>query len=321
MTAVFAKPYADWDLLFRDMDEPGAPLSCSMANLLQRASLGPYEVSSAEPNRIVMVMNPAWSSDPNRFGRIVVTDTQSYPSNASEAYVDYTLALSPSALVALSSHPTLGTRIGSSSNIEEITFSPQSALSDQLFMRQALSWSIERQALIDKEFGAVTFSPSVAASALYSQGQNQYPGGSGTNPVGQATTTTTTPTPGGLADCVSCAAATLKENGYVKSAKGWLSDAGTPLVVHLAIGPSDLDESVAQVVTSDWASIGVKARVVVEPSEVAASTRRRVGPGGRGTLCATHHHHARVRCALVGRPRVPRHVPQRRAQFRSHDAL
>ena len=61
-------------------------------------------------------------------------------------------------------------------------------------MRQALSWSIERQALIDKEFGAVTFSPSVAASAIYSQGQSQYPGGGGTNPVGQATTTTTTPT-------------------------------------------------------------------------------------------------------------------------------
>jgi peptide/nickel transport system substrate-binding protein len=272
VTAVFAKPYADWDLLFRDMNEPGAPLSCSIANLVQRASLGPYEVSSATANRVVMVMNPAWTSDPNRFGRVVVTDTQNYPSDASEAYADFTLALSPSSLVALSSHPTLATRIGSSSNIEEITFSPKSTLSDQLFMREALSWSIERQTLINKEFGAVTFSPSVAASAIYSQGQNQYPGGSGTNPVGQATTTTTTPTPGGFADCVSCAVSILKENGYVKSAKGWLSDAGTPLVVHLAIGPSDLDESVAQVVTSDWASIGVKARVVVEPSEVAAST-------------------------------------------------
>jgi ABC-type transport system substrate-binding protein len=219
----------------------------------------------------VLVMNAAWTNDPNRFGRIVVTDSQQYPKSASEAYADYTLSVSPSALVEVSTHPNLSTRIGSSSNIEELTFSPKAPLSDQLFIRQALSWSIERQSLIDKEFGAVTFSPSVAASALYSQGQSQYPGGSGTNPVGQATTTTTTPTPGGFADCVSCAASILKENGYVKSAKGWLSSGGTALIVHLAIGPSDLDESVAQTVTSDWASIGIKTRVVVEPSEVAAA--------------------------------------------------
>jgi peptide/nickel transport system substrate-binding protein len=272
VTAVFAKPYADWDLLFRDMDEPGSPLTCSLSNLLNRASLGPYEVTGATANRVVLVMNPDWLGDPNRFGRIVITDTQQYPKSAAEAYGDYTLSLSAAALVALSNHPTLATRIGSSSNIEELTFSPQSSLTQQLFIRQALSWSIERQTLINKEFGAVTFSPSVAASSIYSQGQNQYPGGSGTNPVGQTTTTTTTPTLGGLADCVSCAASILKENGYVKSAKGWLSDAGTALVVHLAIGPSDLDESVAQVVTSDWASVGVKTRVEVEPSEVAAAT-------------------------------------------------
>ncbi len=277
VTAVFAKPYADWDLLFRDMDEVGAPLSCSLSNLLERASLGPYEVSSATTSRVVLVMNPTWPNDPNRFGRIVVTDSQHYPTSASEAYLDYTLAVSPATLVALSTHPTLDTHIGSSSNIEELTFSPKSPLGEQLFMREALSWSIERQTLIDKEFGAVTFSPSVAASSLYSQGQAQYPGGSGTNPVGQATTTTTSPTPGGTADCVSCAVAILKENGFVKSPKGWLSDAGVALVVHLAIGPSDLDESVAQIVTSDWASIGVKTRVVVEPSEVAAASAAALG--------------------------------------------
>ncbi|MCU1364117.1 MAG: hypothetical protein JWM55_1945 [Acidimicrobiaceae bacterium] len=276
VTAVFAKPYADWDLLFRDMNEPTSPLTCSIANLKKRASLGPYEVVSATANRVVLVMNPAWTNDPNRFGRIVVTDTQKYPSRASEAYANYTLAVSPSALVALSNHPTLNTRIGTSSNIEELTFSPHSALGSQLFMRQALSWSVERQTLIDKEFGAVTFSPSVAASAIFSQGQNQYPGRGGTNPVGQSTTTTT-PAPGGFADCPSCAATTLKQNGYVRSAKGWFSHAGAALLVRLAIGPSDLDESVAQVVTSDWASIGVKSRVAVEPSEAAAARAAAAG--------------------------------------------
>jgi ABC-type transport system substrate-binding protein len=144
-------------------------------------------------------------------------------------------------------------------------------------MREALSWSVERQALIDKQFGAVTFSPSVAASAIYSQGQGQYPGGGGTNPVGQGTTTTTTPVPNGLGDCVTCAVATLKAHGYLKSVKGWLSYAGVPLVIHLAIGPSDLDASVANIVESDWASIGIRTRVAVEPSEVDAADATATG--------------------------------------------
>jgi peptide/nickel transport system substrate-binding protein len=271
VTAVFTQPYADWDLLFRDMVEPGALNSCSISNLINRASLGPYLVASATASRVVLDMNATWIPDPNRFGRIVVTDTQQYPKSASEAYADYTLAVSPSSLVALSNHPTLETHIASSSNIEELTFSPKSATTEQLFMREALSWSIERQALIDKEFGAVTFSPSVAASAIYSQGQSQYPGTGGTNPVGQGTTTTTTPAPNGLGDCVSCAAALLKEKGFVMSTKGWLSDAGTPLVIHVATGPSDLDASVAKLIESDWASIGVRTRVVVKSSEVAAA--------------------------------------------------
>jgi peptide/nickel transport system substrate-binding protein len=271
VTAVFAKPFADWDLLFRDMNEVGAPLSCSLRNLVSRASLGPYEVSSATASRIVLVMNAAWLLDPNRFGRIVITDSQQYPNSGSAAYADYTLALSPTALVALSNHPTLVSHIASSSNIEELTFSPLSPRTGQLFLREALSWSIERQALIDREFGAVTFSPSVAASALYSQGQSQYPGGNGLNPVGQGTTTTTVATPNGLGDCVTCAGALLKENGYVKSAKGWLTSGGARLVIHVAVGPSDLDHSVARIVETDWNSIGVKVVIANAPSEVDAA--------------------------------------------------
>ncbi|MFY9782643.1 MAG: ABC transporter substrate-binding protein [Acidimicrobiales bacterium] len=275
VTAVFAAPYADWDLLFRDLEEAGAESGCSIASLTSRPSLGPYEVASASARRVVLVMNSSWPIDPNRFGRIVVTDAQDYSGTTN--YADYTLAVSRASLLALSNHPTLFSHIASSSNIEELTFSPYSALTSQLFMREALSWSIDRQTLIDKQFGAVTFSPSVAASVIYSQGQSQYPGSAGSNPAGQATTTTTTPSANGLSDCLSCAVALLKENGYVKSAKGWLSLAGTPLVVHLAVGPSDLDQSVAQYVRSDWSSIGINSKVVRVSSEVGAAQAAAAG--------------------------------------------
>ena len=55
--------------------------------------------------------------------------------------------------------------IGTSSNIEEISFASNRPLIKRIALREALSWSINRQSLIDELWGAVTFSPSVAASA------------------------------------------------------------------------------------------------------------------------------------------------------------
>ena len=178
VTAVFAQPYADWDLLFRDVEAVGTPPGCSLVDLLSRPTLGPYVIESATPSRLVLLMNPSWPLDPNRFGRVVITDSQSLP-DAGDAYADYTLNVSAAAIEAISTHPTLQSRIASSSDIEELTFSPDTVLTSALSVRQALSWSVERQAMIDEIFGSVTFSPSVAASALFSQGQAQYPGGSG----------------------------------------------------------------------------------------------------------------------------------------------
>ena len=74
MTAVFATPYADWNLLFRDVEALGTQGSCSIASLLSRPTLGPYSVASATTSRIVLTMNKHWPVDTDRFGRIVITD-------------------------------------------------------------------------------------------------------------------------------------------------------------------------------------------------------------------------------------------------------
>ena len=47
VTAVFATPYADWNLLFRDVEALGTQGGCAIASLLTRPSLGPYSVTSA----------------------------------------------------------------------------------------------------------------------------------------------------------------------------------------------------------------------------------------------------------------------------------
>ena len=272
VTAVFATPYADWNLLFRDVEAPGATRGCAIANLISRPSLGPYVVKSATTSRIVLNMNPSWPLDTNRFGRVVITDSQKLPATPHDIFADYSLAVNSGAILPLSSRPTLVSRISSSSNIEEMTFAPAEPNVNRLVVRQALSWAIQRQSMIDTLFGAVTFSPSVAASAIYSQGQSQYPGTAGSNPTGQGTTTTILGGPtAGVSDCVTCAIDTLRESGFQRTSSGWLNSTGTLLTIRLAVGPSALNRSVAALVKKNWASIGVTATLIHEASETDAA--------------------------------------------------
>ena len=273
VTATFARPYADWNLLFRDVEALGTSPGCSLAAFVGRPSLGPYRVLNATSHRIVLVMNPQWPVAANRFGRVVVTDTTAIPTSSSTKYVSFSLDVNRSQVQALSSHPTILSHIGASSNLEEISFAPNRPFTSRLAVRQALSWSINRQSLINQLWGAVTFSPSSAASALYTQGQAAYPGGNGTGPTNQ-TTSTTLPSSGasnGLADCFSCAIEMLLRDGFHRTPKGWFTVRGFALQLVLAVGPSDLDHAVASGVVRQWARLGVPVRVMNVASDISAA--------------------------------------------------
>ncbi|HXC19574.1 MAG TPA: ABC transporter substrate-binding protein [Acidimicrobiales bacterium] len=273
VTAVFATPYADWNLLFRDVEALGTQGNCSLSSLLARPSLGPYSVTSATASRVVLTMNRHWPVDTDRFGRIVITDAGVIPASPGAHFVNFSLVVNRSLVQAISAHPNVMSHIGSSSNIEEIAFASSRPLIKRIAVREALSWSIGRQALIDQLWGAVTFSPSVAASALYSQGQSNYPGPAGTSPSAQTTTTTIAPSSAqnGLGDCLLCALDVLSQSGFVRSATGWTTASGTPLNLTMAVGPSALDETVAASIVHEWASIGIKVKEVNVRSDVAAA--------------------------------------------------
>jgi len=273
VTAVFTTPYADWNLLFRDVEALGTQGSCALSSLLARPTLGPYSVTSATSSRIVLTMNKHWPIAADRFGRIVITDAGAMPTSVSAPFVNFSLVVNRALVQAISARPNVMSHIGTSSDIEEISFASTRPLIKRIAVREALSWSINRQSLIDQLWGAVTFSPSVAVSALYSQGQSNYPGPPGTSPSAQTTTTTLAPSTAhnGLGDCLQCALDVLSHSGFIRTTGGWRTASGTPLELRMAVGPSDLDQTVATAVVALWASIGIKVIVDEMRSDVAAA--------------------------------------------------
>ena len=93
------------------------------------------------------------------------------------------------------------------------------------------------------------------------------------SPSAQTTTTTLAPSTShnGLGDCLSCALDVLSQNGFVRSRLGWRTLSGAPLVLQMAVGPSDLDQTVATAIAGEWAAIGITVHLVDVRSEVAAA--------------------------------------------------
>ena len=276
VTALFRKPYADWNLLFRDIEVRHAPLGCALVNLLRRPSLGPYRVSTVSPSRIVLTMNRQWPNDTGRYGRVILTLSVAIPASATTPFASYSLVVNRSQEQTLSAHPWLFSHLGTSSSIEEITFAARRPLTRVLAIRQALSWVLNRQSLIYQLFGSVTFAPSVGASVLYSQGQSFYPGVAGSNPsVAPTTTSSTTPTGSstvGLGDCPACAHRALVAAGYRHVAAGWVSPAGVKLSLRIVVGPGMIDHATENVVQRQWKRAGISVAVINASSDVAAAS-------------------------------------------------
>lgn len=273
VTAVFSTPYADWNQLFRDVEARDAPLGCALADLVRRPSLGPYRVTSATASRIVLVLDPRWKADPGRFGRVVLTTDGALPTSAATPFANYFEVVTRAEVQALSAHPAVQSHLGTSSLVEEITFAPSRPATRALVMREALSWALDRQAVINQLWGAITFSPAVAASAIFSQGQNAYPGGGGTTPTTQpqSTSTTVAAHPSGLADCAACAVTALTSAGYHRTKAGWVSGAGAPLTVRVATGPRAVDAATTALLVRQWAAAGVAATVARFSSDAVAA--------------------------------------------------
>ena len=272
VTAIFATPDASWNLLFRDVEARGVTRGCAVSNLVTRPSLGPYTVVSASASRVVLAKSKAWPGAPARFGRVVLVDSGALPRSQAAFFANYLTTVGRAQIQALSAHQWVASHLGTTSDVEVVAFSPTRPLTRTLAMRQALSWSIERQSLINSVWGSITFAPAVAASAVYSQGENAYPGGGGTTPTTPTTVAgSTTPTQNGLADCRTCALDALAAAGWHRTATGWVDAAKTKLRLAIVAGPTQTDHSTATAIASQWASVGIGTSVTRARSDVLAA--------------------------------------------------
>ena len=267
VTAVFSSDFADWNLLFRDVEQSGATRSCAIQELTTQPSLGPYLVRSATTSRIVLLANPQWTINYNRFHQVIITSSSALPTNGAKYFVKYNPVATKALVEGLVAHPRYLGQFGNSSDLVEMTFSPRATLTSNRPLRVALSWLLDRRRILSDLFGAFTFTPSVPTSALFSQGQVDYP----------AATTTVAPSSENSAlvdpslDCRACAITLLGRSGYVETPTGWVDSSGAALRVSVVQGPSSLDQQTAALVTHQWRAQGVQVTLHTAATDSAAA--------------------------------------------------
>ncbi|NNN07653.1 MAG: hypothetical protein HKL85_00475 [Acidimicrobiaceae bacterium] len=273
VTATFATDFADWNLLFRDVEQSGTTRSCAVSQLSDQPSLGPYVVHSVNPQKIVLLSNSEWTNNYNRFHRVIITSNNVLPGNSSKYFVEYAPVATKSLVEDLVSHPRYIGQFANSSDIEELTFSPHGVITSNRSLRTALSWLLDRKAILDKLFGSFTFTPSVPTSALFSQGQADYPLA---QPVIKPTSSNAAIVDPSQ-DCRSCALTMLNRSGFVYSSHRWHDANGTVLSLKLAVGPTPLDQASATLVSQQWRSLGIVVKLLYAHSDALAANMAAVG--------------------------------------------
>lgn len=271
VTAVFSRPYSDWTTLFRDVEQRGASLSCSWASLLSRPSLGPYRLVSANERRWVLVRDEGWQPNGRRFGRVVVTVSSRVDLSGESPAVAFSQHLDPLQISLLASHPMMLGKIGPSNVLEELVFNSSRPVTRISAVRSALGWSIDRLGLISRMWSLTTQSVATATSALYTQGQPNYPGG-GLSIPSLTTTTVSVPTvPTAGQDCLTCAVQMLQSAGGQLVDGRWNMPQIGPLIIQLGVGPTGVDHVSARAVARSWRRLGASVSLVYYASGNAAA--------------------------------------------------
>ena len=272
---VFATKYASWPNMFQGLEHVTTTTNCGLNSVAQRPSLGPYLLESLTPNQAVLVANPQFRVRTQQFRTVIVVAGQAPSATDGRPIVDYRYSFSPTDQTWLASLPGRSGKIQPSQRIVAVSFSPRSAVTQDIHIRKVLSLSIDRNRVINTIFGNVTQSLTPATSSLVAQGQSGYVASPSGAPFQvTATTSTTTPETGKKGgshafECVSCARSV--NSPTVGFSGGRLKWRGSEVVIHLVVGPSEAARRTAIQVANAWTGLGVLVRTTVVWSDRAAS--------------------------------------------------
>lgn len=260
VTVVFRTPYADWQSLFNDllpahvMEKVGWSPACTSLSPAIDLSGGPFQIAKVSPSEVVLDRNPRWWAQEPNLARIVVKIASSAHQLAgwlARGTVDVALptGYDQPYLEAVTSDPSAGTQSQISTTFLELQFSTTSAATAAVDVREAVAHAVDRQSLVNTVVGWADSSIVPAASFLYAQTQNGYPGPKPpplqvSGQPGYSSTTTTTKT--GVATAfpstadLSATGRLLSGLGYVRTANGtWQDPTGKPFDLRMAVDDGD----------------------------------------------------------------------------------
>jgi len=276
LTVTFSRPFADWPILFDNIEPAGFARDCAISSLAARPSLGPYAIVSASPSMVVLRRNPLWTGTPSAFGRVEIHSSSTSSLPEAGFAVNYTRNFSNTDLLKVDSSPRSASHLGVTTSVESLGFSPRRFLPTRLDLRQALSWSINRSLLIPSVFGATPVVSLPADSSIFAQGASNYPGVK-LPIVASPSATTTTTTISKITqitepsqDCALCAFSLLQASGYHRNGAAMVDARGVQLALRVSVGPSAADVATSRSVINDWKQFGIASYVVSTSSESAA---------------------------------------------------
>ncbi|HUA94746.1 MAG TPA: ABC transporter substrate-binding protein, partial [Acidimicrobiales bacterium] len=261
VTVIFKKAFADWKMLFANllpahvMEQVGWDPGCTTVDPKVDLSGGPYEIGKVVPgHEVVLQRNPTWWGTMPNLDTIVIrtgSDAAQLAKWVDHRTVQVALpnSFTPSFLEQVSSKPSVQSASQVSTTFLQLEYSTTSTLTGQLAVRDAISYMIDRQAIVNSVVGPINTAIVPAASHLYAQSQQSYPGPkpppielSGL-PGHAPPTTSATPTPAqpwpSDADTAT-AARELEGAGYGRQTTGrWVEPNGQPMDLRLAVDTSD----------------------------------------------------------------------------------
>ncbi len=261
VTVVFARPFADWRMLFSEMlpahiaERVGFNTGFSQFSTATVLSAGPYLVQSATGTRAVLVRNPRWWGTPGRLDQVTVDvstgagwlATLRHGGLAAVSQEGFTLG----DLNAVSSMASASSALNASATAYSLAFDTSQPVTSSLTVRQGLAHLVDRPAALAAVFGTVTPWLGVNGDHLAGRGAPGYVAAPEAAAYDAAHPTT--------------ASRLLASAGYARASptQPYVDAAGRPLSVRLAVeeGTPWIDQ-VAGAIVAQWRAAGVVVRVV-----------------------------------------------------------